>query len=329
MSKIEKTGDVKLSLPCGTGVHQRICIVLAAFMIFSAGLSECTDKGKTEGKKEYIQEIHHSKISPGCIYDIYRTPSGCDETAVLYYFHGSGGNEHIWAQANRKVIDSWKKRSFKSPLVVAVSYGSDWLMFPEEVSGRGVHLETFVHDIMPEIEQHLGGKITRRFLYGFSIGGANVAQLLFRYPELFEKAVIVSPQIYCFSIFAPDEEIDALSRTVNVPVSGVIDWIKRNILKWNSVARNIRRELAQLKWNVPDPQSWARADILANMRRAPEGRRIRVYISCGRQDGNGFFPGSKRLAAQASAHGYYVTFDSLEGGHMALNGPRIASFLEK
>jgi pimeloyl-ACP methyl ester carboxylesterase len=297
---------------------------LAAIML--SGCEGGSDKGP-------MPDIFRSTTCPSCVYAIYRPASGFDDSRLLYYFHGSGGDERTWAQANQGVNSAWEKRGTKPPIVVAVTFGREWLLFPEIASSRGPSLESFVDRLMPEIEDRIGNRPAQRLLYGFSIGGANAAQLFFRYPRLFERVAIVSPQIYGFPIYAPEKEIAAFARGA-VPdrgegsrVEGIRDWIKYRLLRRDYASGGIRRELALLRRYVPDSESWARADILANMRRAPDGQPRSAYISCGREDENGFFPGANELANRAASKGYAVAFDPLAGGHMTIDEEKIARFL--
>ena len=295
---------------------------LLCLMLGSSGSETAKMKGA-------VEETHHSKLNSAFTYAVYRQSSGCDETAVLYYFHGYGGDANSWYTSNAGIMDEWKKKGVKPPIVVALTFGPDWLMLPADASDRSVRLEDFVNELMPEVEAQLGGRIHRRLLFGFSIGGANVAQLLFRYPELFEKAVIASPQVYPFSVFEAEEKVDAFIKSVETTFkpAGPIDWIKVNIFRHDTVAKCVREELSLMRRYFQDPEAWARADILANMRTAPLGRKIGVYVSCGRQDINGFFPGAQLLEKTAASRGYDAAFDPLEGGHLSLNEPRIADFL--
>jgi pimeloyl-ACP methyl ester carboxylesterase len=278
---------------------------------------------------DYKREIHHSAIMPQCTYAIYRIATGCAEGTVLYYFHGSGGDEGTWLQANGGIIEAWKARAIKPPIVIAVTFGREWLLFPGEASANAVHLEEFVNDLIPEIEARIGGHIVRRRVFGFSIGGQSAAQLFFRYPELFDAAVLASPEIYTFPIYAPDAQIDAFASSLPHHGLGIRTWIKRNVLKLSSAKINpmIYSELSLIKSYLVDHNSWAMADILSNMRPIPPGKKARVYISCARLDGYGFFPGASELAKLAAEQGYKVDFEALAGNHMTLDQPRIAAFL--
>jgi len=303
----------------------RLTLVLAMALLSSIALSHA------EGREaaDLVQETHHSKGKSGLTYAIYRSASGNNSTALLYYFHGTGGDENSWRQSCAGAMAEWERRGIKPPVVVAVTFGSEWLMYPEEASTRAVALEGFVRDSMPEIEAAVGGTVGRRLLFGFSIGGANVAQLLFRYPELFDRAVIASPMIYPFPIYEPQAGIDAFIKGVEEKVrpDSFLDWIKMRIFRHDVVRNCILGAVATIRWYVRDPEAWARADILSNMKSPPRGRRIPVYISSGRHDVNGFFPGSELLGELASARGYYAVFDPIDGGHLSLDLARIADFL--
>jgi predicted esterase len=275
---------------------------------------------------EYQVDARHSRLFPDCSYTAYRDLLACDEGSILYYLHGSGGDVTTWLEANRGIIDAWREWGISAPIVVAISFGPDWRLFPEGISGKDISVESFVRDLIPEIETSLGAKALHRFLYGFSIGGSNAAQLLFRYPSYFERAALAAPALYTFSPYSPVAIVDDLVRSVNVRRTSVFDFFKR-IIGRDSTRLAIEDELSIGRGYVRDPESWNKADILGNIKPPPSGRKIMVYISDGIQDRNGFYPGSAALADKAAALGYDVTFDSLEGGHMTLRPERIASFL--
>ncbi len=278
---------------------------------------------------DLVEETHQSGGKPQFTYAIYRSALGNDSSSLLYYFHGTGGDENSWRLTCRGTMAEWARRGVRPPIVVAVSFGSEWLMYPEKASARAVSLEGFVRSMMPEIERQVGGTVRRRLLFGFSIGGANVAQLLFRYPELFDRAVMASPMIYPFPLYEPEPGIEAFIKAVEETVrpDSLLDWIKTAIFRHDVVRKCVREAVATMRWYVRDPEAWARADILSNMKCPPRGRRIPVYISSGRQDVNGFFPGSELLGKLASTRGYDAVFEALEGGHLSLDEARIADFL--
>jgi pimeloyl-ACP methyl ester carboxylesterase len=276
---------------------------------------------------DYGAQTFVAQSLPSCKVAIYKDPRGCDETSVLYYLHGSQGDELTWPGANREVIEAWRKAGGKAPVVVAVSFGLDWYIFPESVPGGRVPLESFAGLLMPEIEARIGAPAARRMLYGFSMGAANAAQLVFRHPELFDRVVIASPAIYPFAPQAPREVVDSFIASINAGRNGLAERLLRTVLRRDKVALSVYDELADLKPMSTDIRSWPRADILQNIAPAPRDGRLKVYVSCGDRDENGFFPVARDLARLASAAGYDATFESLEGEHKTLDKRRIASFL--
>jgi len=302
-----------------------------ALIVFGLGstLISCKGNGMKE-RPAFQQGVYRSKAYVGCSYAIYRYPFGGRDDSVLYYLHGAGGDENTWAQANQELIASWEQAKTGPSTVVALTFGKEWLVFPEGTAVKGVSQEKICTELIPEIEKALadgyGIKIQRRLLYGFSIGGANVAQLFFRNPELFNEAVIVSGQLFSISIFSSNDEIDALAAGIPWPVHGPIDWIKENVLHWGGAARSMRKELEYIRGYVPVPAGWEKANILLNMKAALTDSKRRVYISCGDEDT--CFSGAETLAAAARARGYETIFKPLEGGHMVIDERGIATFLE-
>jgi predicted esterase len=304
-------------------------LAASLFAVAAVLIAGCGRKDTTMPLDSSAFEIHHSAIHPQCSFGIYRDPQGRDDLTVLYYFHGSGGNVRTWLDQGRPVIDAWDPSAKRFPLVIAVSCGPEWLIYPEGVGSRGPSLEAFVRDLIPEMEKIAGANPRRRIAFGFSNGGANAAQLFFRYPEFFHEAVLVSPLVYPLSPEASPRQVEELASSAGLPDGGPLERAKDFVLGRSKIARSIARELENERSNLVSPIDWPRADILRNIRRDPKGIPRRLYVSSGRLDESALFPGASALAAKAGALDYEVDFQKMNGGHMSLDEARIAAFLRR
>ena len=69
---------------------------------------------------------------------------------------------------------------------------------------------------------------------GVSAGGFNAAQIVFRYPGLFDRGILISPLIYPFSIYSGREIIDKTISSAAPAPGGLKHWIAEKIFKRDS-----------------------------------------------------------------------------------------------
>lgn len=262
-------------------------------------------------------------------YNVYRDLRGCDNNTILYYMHGFQGDENTWYESNKIIINEWRKSGKPSPVVIGITFGDEWLLIPKNAKKeKSGYLELFVNKIMPAIEKQVNSHITRRYIMGFSMGGANSAQLLFRYPELFEKGVLISPNVFPISVFSNQETINEFARLENSRIPGLKNWIRINFLGIDRLKESVYYHFAKYQSGfVPDPKTWDKIDIIKNMKKPPRNKIVKLYLSCGDTDLNGFYPGAEKLALKAKSLSYSVIWETLHGGHMVSNQNGVAAFL--
>jgi pimeloyl-ACP methyl ester carboxylesterase len=287
--------------------------------------------GRKEAPLETLRgysETSYSIASPiPYRYSVYRDDENGDASTVLYYFHGTGGDEHTWLQSHRAMIERWRIQGKPIPVVVAVTLGPRRMLFPRSGGKNSGCLEYFVDEIMPRVEGGLGTPVKRRYAFGFSMGGQNAAQLVFRFPKLFERAAIVSPSIYPVSPYDGKAAIDAFIERTKEMIPGSKDLLRLFFHKGDRIGLNIWLFLEAQKSYFSDRQAWEKAVITRNIADPPEGATRDVYISCSDRDEMGFYFGTTELARAAAARSYRVVSEVLAGGHMSMNGDRIADFL--
>jgi len=309
---------------------KKIFLIIAAWGFMFNG---CTKENASDYLKEEISDYSKDTYTVNAEvrfkYTIYKDLRGFDKTTVLYYFHGSEGNETAWYRSHKSIINEWRKSGRPSPVVVGITFGERWQLFPK-IPGKNKsgYLELFVNEIMPSIEKQINVKVEKRYVMGISMGGANAAQLIFRYPELFEKGVIISPYIYPVSIFSNSKLIDEFVSREYVKKPGAKRWIINKIIGDRKLKLSVYGHIYNLKRDYfPDRESWDKADIFINMKEPPRGSRLKIYISCGYYDDYGFYPGAEKLALKAISLEYPVTWKTLNGGHMIMNDMEVAEFL--
>lgn len=274
----------------------------------------------------YIVDVKASAYPVPYRVAIYRDVENSDPYTVLYYFHGSESDESSWGKSYGEIINRWRETERPIPVVISISFGSRWIMTPSVASRpQSGLLDIFLADIMPRVEETSGIHAPRRLIMGFSMGGANAAELFFRHPNLFQKAVILSPFVYDFDV--TDEKavkifIDQERNRLMNPKT----WLKTMLTGKDPVRDGIVDRITNIRAAYfPDQESWRSYDIMRNMRAVSDA--LPVYIACGKADPLGFFPASKNLAEQASRHGYAVTWRANPGGHRIMRQEEIADYL--
>ena len=280
---------------------------------------------------DYTLETRKASSPVPYSYTIFRDMRASDEDTVLYYMPGSGGDENSWVKSHQGIINEWRKSGKPSPVVVCLSIGPRWALMPRSTGrSKSGYLELFINTIMPEVEKTIGRHVKHRLVMGVSNGALSASQLVFRYPELFDRGVIITPPIYPFSVFSDRSTIDEFiaKEGPNINMPGIKNWFRVNVLKQDILGNNIDRYIWLFKNNYyPDRQAYEKGDILSNIRVPARPFKVKVYISCGRNEENGFHAGAQALALKAGTLSYDVTWRSLDGGHLSMDEMEIAHFL--
>ncbi len=259
-------------------------------------------------------------------FTIYENQKNSDNNTVLYFLHGRGGDDGTWLRSHGDLIRYWEKLKKPIPIVIGVTLGEKWVLVPKNKSDKSGHLEYFLDTIIPHIEKKIHSAIKKRYILGISMGGHNAAQLVFRHPELFNKAAIISPSIYPFSIHSNDEKINQFCIKVREHNSGFRNLINYHIFKKDTICNNIKTMINAQRVHTPDQTSWEINNIIDNMKK-PSGATIpSIYISCGDKDEFGFYYGSLELARKALSLSYPVKMSIIKGCHTVMDDKEIAVF---
>lgn len=237
---------------------------------------------------------------------------GSQNTDVLYYLHGGGGNEKQWIDSGSGVRNAWKKSNFAAPVVITVSFGPLWLLVKKNSLETSALLDFFRGILMPELEMRaLGKPATRRLLAGASMGGFNVAQLLINMPGAFQRAALTCSAFANISPWASDAEVAKFAKRVGVPADAI---------------KNIS-EIAQAF--VPDETSWQREVSPLDLALTNFGPNSPVMLVAGNKADKTFYEGSQLFYAAVKSTGAPVTWQSWPGKHCDWNDKAVAEFLRQ
>ncbi len=303
------------------------CGLALLSVLGSVSAAGCIAKMKAESPalKGYSERSYAVEKPIPFRYSIFTDDANADASTVLYYFHGTGGDEHTWLASGEAIVRRWRQSSKPMPTVVGVTFGRFETVFPESGGARRGYLEYFMREAMPAIEARLGAPIKSRYVFGVSVGAQSAAQIVFRYPDKIAKAVLASPAVYLMSPYEGSDRLEALIRSVEAQASEASK-VKRLVFNRSGVAFGIKRAFNMQKFYMPDEASWEKGAITLNIAEAPKDAAPKVLISCGDRDELGLNPGARELARLAAARSYDVELEILEGGHTSIDMPRIADF---
>lgn len=231
---------------------------------------------------------------------------------IVYHLHGAGGGEKDWSSESgygAQVRRRWEATGFKPPAVAAVSFGPEWLLAERNASPDSGLFEEFEGQIIPEIDLLLDQPPRRRMLVGESMGGFNAAELALKRPALFDRAALLCPGLPALPPRAAPEEVDAY------------------VVSTGAKPGRVAASLKLLGRYFPDAKSWQKASPLLLIKSALPAKLPRLYVSCGRADEYGFYPGARSFAAAAKTAGADVTWRPLDGGHCVVDPKSLADFL--
>jgi pimeloyl-ACP methyl ester carboxylesterase len=243
-------------------------------------------------------------------YCVTRT-EGSTNPDLLYYFHGAGGDEKGWSEKSHEPLrQTWEKIGHAAPTVVSISFGEVWLLAEKNASPASGLFELFVGFVIPKVEAELGGLKGKRLLFGLSMGGYNVSQLVLKAPDLFARAVLACPGFAGISVYSSQDD--------------VMKYVERTGANPEKVQMAI--EIARAFY--PDEASWNRGSPLVLAEMLLSEKTPPLHISCGRQDDYGFFEGARIFADKASLRSRKeVLWQSIQGKHCTLDQKSIAEFL--
>ena len=285
--------------------HWLIAAVLIAGLYY--GWGEIT---RSRGDQEVaFRPAEQSCGAAGALrYCVYKARGGTSGD-IVYHLHGRNLDEQTWnddTYFTALLQSEWQRSRALPPMVVALSYGSTWLLTPKGRKAKSGLLDDLMARL-PQIEAKVGTP-RRRMLLGESMGGLNVLVAGLSYPTRFAKVAALCPGVYSVSPFATLTTIrSAMERTGANPkiVAGI--WL-------------MARQFAA------DDSEWQRISPLRLVERATPSYPA-LYLSNGLYDAYGNFEGTQQLAEIARRRGVKTEWHPLYGGHCAIDARSLAAFL--
>lgn len=111
---------------------KKISIIIITWVVMMNGCAKDEPGGfSNEDIADYSKDNYTVNGDVPYNYTINKDLSGFDKTAVLYYFHSSEGDENTWYSSNKAIINEWRKTGKPSPVVVGITFGNRWQLFPK------------------------------------------------------------------------------------------------------------------------------------------------------------------------------------------------------
>lgn len=134
-------------------------------------------------------------------YDVYLPagydPNGSKKYPVLYMLHGVNGNHRNLLERfnSQQILDGLVHRKNKKMIVVFLDGFNSFYVNQKD----GLPMEdAIVHDMVPTINKLYKTKTDpdHTAIGGISMGGYGAARFVLKYPNLFGKAVLISPSVW-------------------------------------------------------------------------------------------------------------------------------------
>lgn len=160
-------------------------------------------------------ELQSPTLGRAWTYNVY-LPTGYDANAklrypVMYLLHGNAGERNDWpvkGSLQRTVDTLIAEGAIPPAIIVMPDAGTTWYVDLKEKMESA-----FFSDLVPHVEKNYRTLATRdgRVIGGLSMGGYGALRYVFKYPEKFQAAALLSPAIY-----NPEPPTDSSARFVKV-----------------------------------------------------------------------------------------------------------------
>jgi len=197
---------------------------------------------------------------------------------VLYFLHGLGGDQTFLVSTGgwNVIVDAWEQKRFSEFVIITPEAGNSFYITSK--SGKTKYEDFFIRDFVPQMEKkfRLLGTRSGRAISGVSMGGYGALRFAFKYPQMFVSAAGLMPALM--------EELPHGSRNVGFTMF---------------FGSAFGSPLDESFWKANTPFVYARTANFAGMR---------VFLSCGEQDGYGFDRGTREMdKLLAQRHVTHVT----------------------
>jgi enterochelin esterase-like enzyme len=163
--------------------------------LFSLLLCQLTWAGEVYTETFRSQAIGRDYKYTVYVPDAYKTDT--KRYPVLYLLHGAGGDENEWLFKGgaRETLDAMIARGLIKPMIVVMpGHTAAWWVDGAKEKGETALLK----EVMPHAEKtyRIDATSANRLIAGLSAGGFGTLNLVFKYPQMFAAAAILSPAIY-------------------------------------------------------------------------------------------------------------------------------------
>jgi len=249
------------------------------------------------------------------------TPESGNNKDVLIHMHGLGINEHGFATYYMpEIVPYFEKNNLDLPTVISFSFGPIWFLAEKNSSSESGLYEVFMQQVLPELEQKVGGFKGHVDLMGESMGGVNVLQLGLR-PGPFRKIISIAAPIADISPLSTDEE-------KNQFITSSVGWQFYKDTNPEKVQQAVYL-LFEISANLfPTPEEWEAADPFKVVTKSQAILNRRFYITTTKDDYFLNFEGNEKFSAELAKRNVDVTWAPVEtGGHVAPDAKTLLKFL--
>jgi pimeloyl-ACP methyl ester carboxylesterase len=248
--------------------------------------------------------------TPPWTYCITRT-NGSTSSDVLYFLHGLGGDQTSWNSLYQNIRDAWSSTGVQAPIVVNATFGSnEWLVDPNGSPNSGM-LGVYVNTVMPAMESLIGFNpaISKRKLFGESMGGFNGSQVLLKYGNLFSRVALADPAL------------------MSIPPYPTQTQLNNYVSSTGATASSVNYILSNMQVFFPDNSSWPNTDPIARSLQLLSASSPPLYVSGDSTDEFGFQVGDQQFANNATSKGEPTMWELVTGNHFTKDAPALANFL--
>ncbi|MEZ0391967.1 MAG: hypothetical protein ACAH59_07120 [Pseudobdellovibrionaceae bacterium] len=244
---------------------------------------------------------------------------------VIYHFHGARGTEAFWQEKYyypSQIRQYWDDNQLQAPTVISISFGPFWLLAEKNSSEVSGLFEIFVNEIVPKIENSIGGVRGRRIVVGESMGGFNATQMALK-TKLFQKAAFLcAPMVDKVSPYSSPAEIDAFIRASSA-------WQYYTAINdQQEVVGSVNSLLQISKIFYPKPEDWAKANPLNLIRGLKSATELPpIYQTVGFYDPYAIYEGNEVFAKLLTRLSGQLEWHPTWGGHCAFDIPSLSKFL--
>ena len=148
----------------------------------------------------YLETFRSQAIGRDYKYTIYLPDDykqGSKRYPVLYLLHGAGGDENEWLYKGgaRETLDAMIARRLIKPMIVVMpGHTQAWWVDGAREKGETALLK----EVLPHAEgkYRIDAVRQNRMIGGDSAGGYGALNIVFKYPQMFAAAALLSPAIY-------------------------------------------------------------------------------------------------------------------------------------